>query len=185
MRTLNETGARPSRTRSRLNITYLQDVSPIEIYSSCTLLYDGAPSMSEFPEKKVLKDLLIKLKSHTIASEEELRRDEERFMKRFEEAHGKLRALAKKCETAPSLKDAVDSFSEVILRIDLLAEDFAKSVHRNEENVKFYIETLEEYSTELDGTLTGIFESAKKQAEEQIREQEELRKRASPESYTA
>jgi len=51
--------------------------------------------------------------------------------------------------------------------------------------VKFYIETLEEYSTELDGTLTGIFESAKKQAEEQIRQQEELRRRASPESYTA
>ena len=140
---------------------------------------------TEFPERKVLKDLLTKLKSHTIASEEELRKEEERFMKRFEESHGKLKALAEKCETAPRVKDAVDAFSEVIIRMDLLAEDFAKSVHRNAENVKFYIEALEEYSTELDGTLTDIFERARKDAELQIRQQEELRKRTSPDSYTA
>ena len=140
---------------------------------------------TEFPERKVLKNLLTKLKSHAIASQEELRREEERFIKRFEESHEKLKVLARKCETVPNVKDAVDAFSEVIIRMDLLTEDFTKSVHRNDENMKFYIETLEEYSTELDGTLTGIFESAKKQAEEQIRQQEELRRRASPESYTA
>jgi len=106
-------------------------------------------------------------------------------MKRFEESHQKLKALAKKCETIPNLKDTIDAFSEVILRMDLLAEDFAKSVHRNEENVKFYVEALEEYSTELDGTLTDIFERARKEAEEQIKRQKELGKRASPESYTA
>lgn len=69
--------------------------------------------------------------------------------------------------------------------MDLLAEDFAKSVHRNNENVQFYIDALEEYSAELDGTLTEIFERARKDAEEQIKQQEELRKRTSPESYTA
>jgi len=69
--------------------------------------------------------------------------------------------------------------------MDLLTEDFAKSVHRNAENMKFYIEALEEYSTELDGTLTDIFERARKDAEEQIEQQEELRKRTSPESYRA
>jgi cysteinyl-tRNA synthetase len=141
--------------------------------------------MGEFPEKKVLKDLLTKLKSHTIASAEELRKEEERFAKRFEESHERLRTLAKRCETTPNLTDAVDAFAEVIRLMDLLAEDFAKSVHRNDENVKFYIEALEEYSTELDGTLTDIFERARKEAEEQIRNQEELRKRTSPESYTA
>jgi hypothetical protein len=36
--------------------------------------------------------------------------------------------------------------------MDLPAEDFAKSVLRNGENVKFYVEALEEYSTELDKT---------------------------------
>lgn len=69
------------------------------------------------------------------------------------------------------MKDAVDAFSEVIIRMDLLTEDFAKSVYRNNENVKFYIEALEEYSTELDGTLTHIFERARKDAEEQIKQQ--------------
>jgi hypothetical protein len=139
---------------------------------------------TEFPERKVLKDLLTKLKSHTIASEEELRKEEERFMKRFEESHEKLKVLAKKCETAPNVKDTVDAFSEVIIRMDLLEEDFAKSVHRNNENVKFYIEALEEYSTELDGTLTDIFERARRDAEEQIKQQEKLRKRTTPDSYT-
>lgn len=141
--------------------------------------------MEELPDKRVLKDLLAKLKSHTIASEEELRKEEERFIKRFEESHEKLKLLAKKCETEPNPKDAVDAFSEVIYRMDLLAEDFAKSVHRNTENVQFYIGALEEYSAELDGTLTEIFERARKDAEEQIKQQEELRKRTSPESYTA
>lgn len=141
--------------------------------------------MEEFPDRKVLKDLLAKLKSHTIASEEELRKEEERFIKRFEQSHERLKLLAKKCETQPTSRDAVDAFSEVIYRMDLLAEDFAKSVHRNSENVQFYIDALEEYSAELDGTLTEIFERARKDAEEQIKQQEELRKRTSPESYTA
>lgn len=141
--------------------------------------------MSDFPEKKVLKDVLAKLKSHTIASKQELRKEEERFVKRFEDAHEKLRVLAKKCETQPNVKDAVDAFSEVIYRMDLLVEDFSKSVQRNSENLQFYIEALEEYSTELDGTLNEIFERAKKDAEEQIRQQEELRRRTSLESYTA
>lgn len=162
---------------------------PIGIYFSYLILQYGVRELSEFPdtefpERKVLKDLLTKLKSHTIASEEELRKEEERFMKRFEESHEKLKALAKKCETTPNVKDTVDAFSEVIIRMDLLTEDFAKSVHRNDENVKFYIEALEEYSTELDGTLTDIFERARKDAEEQIKQQEKLRKRTTPDSYT-
>lgn len=57
---------------------------------------------TEFPERKVLKDLLTKLKSHTIASEEDLRREEERFMKRFEESHEKLKALAKNAKQHPA-----------------------------------------------------------------------------------
>ncbi len=105
-------------------------------------------------------------------------------MRRFEEAHQKLKILAKKCEKLPNVKDAIDAFSEVTIRMDLLAEDFAKSVHRNDENVKFYIEALEEYSTELDGTLTDIFERARKDAEEQIKQQDEMRKRTTPDSYT-
>ena len=93
--------------------------------------------------------------------------------------------LAEKRETSPNSKDAIDTFTEVIVRMDLLAENFAKSVHRNNENVNFYIDALEEYSTYLGGMLSEIFERAKKDAKEQIRQQEELRKRTSPESYTS
>jgi hypothetical protein len=140
--------------------------------------------MGELPEKKVLKDLLTKLKSHTISSEEDLKKEEERFTKRFEESHTRLLAVTKKCENTPEVKEATEAFSEIILLMDILIEDFAKSVHRNNENLRFYIDALEEYSTELDGTLTEIFDRARKEAEEQIKQQEELRKRTSPDSYT-
>lgn len=141
--------------------------------------------MSQLPEKKVLKDLLAKLKSHTISSEEDLKKEEERFTKRFEESHTRLKNVARKCENNPEAKEATEAFSEIMLLMDVLVEDFGKSVHRNNENVRFYIDALEEYSTELDGTLTEIFDRARKEAEDQIRQQEELRKRTSPDSYTA
>lgn len=141
--------------------------------------------MSQLPEKKVLKDLLAKLKSHTISSEEDLKKEEERFTKRFEESHTRLKNVARKCENSPEAKEATEAFSEIMLLMDVLVEDFGKSVHRNNENVRFYIDALEEYSTELDGTLTEIFDRARKEAEDQIRQQEELRKRTSPDSYTA
>lgn len=51
------------------------------------------------------------------------------------------------------------------------------------EDLKLYIDALEDYSSELDKTLTDIFEQAKKLAEEQQKKQEELRKRKAPESY--
>jgi hypothetical protein len=47
--------------------------------------------------------------------------------------------------------------------------------------MKLYIDSLEKYSTELDKTLSDIFEQAKKQAEEQIKQQEELTKKGSTE----
>ncbi len=141
--------------------------------------------MTEFTEHKVLKDLLTKLKSHAIASEEDLKKEQERFIKRFEESHNRLRTVAGQCENNPQAKQVFDTFSEIILLMDVLAEDFTKSVHRNDENQRFYIEALEEYSAELDGTLTDIFERARKEADEQIKQQDELRKRTSPDYYTA
>jgi hypothetical protein len=147
--------------------------------------YHGASNLTEFTEHKVLKDLLTRLKSHAIASEEDLKKEEERFIKRFEESHNRLRTVANQCENNPEAKQAFGAFSEITALMDVLAEDFTQSVHRNNENQRFYIDALEEYSTELDGTLTDIFERARKEAEEQIKQQEELRKRTSPDYYTA
>ena len=50
-------------------------------------------------------------------------------------------------------------------------------------DMTLYIETLERYSTELDNTLTDIFEMAEKKAEEQRKQKEEIMKRKHPESY--
>jgi len=44
-------------------------------------------------------------------------------------------------------------------------------------DMNLYIETLERYSAELDNTLTKIFEEAKRMAEEQLKQQEELKKK--------
>ena len=51
------------------------------------------------------------------------------------------------------------------------------------EDTDLYIESLETYGKELDKTLWMGIEQAKKEAEEQIKKQEEIMKRKSPESY--
>jgi hypothetical protein len=96
-----------------------------------------------------------------------------------------LTRSSRTCENNPEAKQVFAAFSEIIVLMDVLAEDFAKSVHRNNENQRFYIDALEEYSTELDGTLTELFERARNEADEQIKQQEELRRRTSPDYYTA
>lgn len=49
------------------------------------------------------------------------------------------------------------------------------------DDLGIYIESLESYSTELDKTLSDIFEQATKQAEENMKQQEELMKKGSTE----
>jgi len=129
--------------------------------------------MSEIPERKVLKDILLKLKTKTITSEER---------------HGKL---------AITTRNAFRGYSNAIRKI---VEDKSKTINKRgllgafgmieeqvqalisdadalREDMKLYIEALEKYCAELDKTLWDAIEQTRKEAEEQIKQQEKLMKK--------
>ena len=140
--------------------------------------------MSELPERKALKEILLKLKTKTLASEKYYRTSSSDLLKGFEE----IENLSKK-----RLKVEEGDVPEIIefkLKLKSLMHGIYERVHEAIflsysicDDLKLYIDSLEIYSTELDKTLTSILEQARKQAEEQIKQREELMKRKSPESY--
>jgi hypothetical protein len=136
--------------------------------------------MSELPERKVLKNLLVDLKSRTLSSEDEFKNKQSDFLNGLAEMVAKLKDLGDKHQ--------VEGANSFILLISIIASSFnqlAETVRRSHDDMRLYIKALEQYSVELDKTLTEIFEQAKKQAEEQIEQEEALRKRTSPNFYTA
>lgn len=145
----------------------------------------GRIYLSELPEKKVLKKLITKLKSLTITSEEELKKEEVNFNNLFKETYAKAKQVAEEKKDKPEMKEIIEEVGNVILFLRLFSDNFPRSVHRHCENIKLYIEALEQYSIALDKTLTDLFEQARKQAEEEIKQQQELSKRTSPDAYTA
>jgi CRISPR/Cas system-associated endonuclease Cas3-HD len=76
--------------------------------------------------------------------------------------------------------------STLIFLLGYLLQDFERLVTNSLatiDDMKLYADTLENYSVELDNTLTAIFEQAKKYAEEKSREQQELMKKDDAVSY--
>jgi hypothetical protein len=139
--------------------------------------------MTELPEKKVLKDLLIKLKARTLSSEESFQKTQADSFTSLKDILLKLIELNK--DATGRDKEIAKGF---LTLVSLIGSDFkgiSESAQRYHQDLKLYLETLEQYSTDLDKTLSQIFEEARKQGEEQIKEQEELRKRTSPDFYTA
>lgn len=79
--------------------------------------------------------------------------------------------------------DASQSLALVVRELHFLVDILTNCSTTTLEDFKLYIDALEQYSSELDKTLTDIFGQARKLAEEQQKKQKELRKRKAPESY--
>ena len=129
--------------------------------------------MSEIPERKVLKETLLKLKTRVIASQK---------------TFFQLSLLVSE-KTEKTLKESIDQVLEMPegkkKTESLLMLTLINSMNQNSnllltnigyivDTMNLYIETLERYSMELDNTLTSIFEEAKKMAEKR---QQDLMKR--------
>ena len=135
--------------------------------------------MSEMPERKVLKNILLKLKKKTITSEDRHRQFSSSIRSAFKVYTKETLKIAKDWKRTIDKKGLAGIFA--------VAEEEVKSLIRNAdgviEDMKLYIEALENYCAELDKTLWEAIEQAKKEAEEQIKQQKELMKRKAPESY--
>ena len=136
--------------------------------------------MSEVPEKKVLRELLLELKTKTL-------RSEERFLKSQADVYGKIselwKTLTEMLEKNQIEKDVVSLLGFILRELHSLIDMSSTCSTVTLEDFKLYVGALERYSSELDKELTGIFEQAKKIAEEQRKKQEELMKRKPPETY--
>ena len=141
--------------------------------------------MSEMPERKALKEILLKLKARTLTTESIYRTASSSFLKIYDEANEKFVEDTKVEQDDPPEIVKFKMRLQYVLRIiyERVYGLFSLSINMCND-LKLYIDSLETYSTELDKTLTNIFEQAKKAAEEQIKQQEEIMKRKSPESYT-
>ena len=129
--------------------------------------------MSELPERKVLKDILPKLKLKAMNSEN-----------RFEQsATNTMSSLAKDINDVKQQIDKAKSGKEKALLVVFLA--LANSMYSTTnmlimtartvvEDLKIYIDSLEKYSMELDKAFWGAIE---KEVEKQRKQQEELRKK--------
>lgn len=136
--------------------------------------------MSEAPEKKVLRELLGKLKVKTISSETQ-------FQKSRVDLYNKItnfwKTLTEMVEKKQIDMETASFLGFVFSGLDGLIDMALTHSITTLEDFKIYVGALERYSSELDKTLTDIFEQAKKMAEEQRKKQEELMKRKAPETY--
>jgi len=133
--------------------------------------------MAEVPERRVLKDILAKLKAKTISEEKYFQQQTQSILNLFTKSHEQ--ALLWKKERKNSI--SVDSHLNTVYTLFEQLSDLIRGSTDVLEDMKLYIDSLEKYSSELDKTLSDIFEQAKKQAEEQIKQQEELTKKGSTE----
>ena len=132
--------------------------------------------MSEMPERKVLKEMLVKLKAKVIDSQKNL------FLLSAGLSEGMSKELTESYEKIIKMTD--DRVRTVSLLIWSIFKTWKHNFNLLNANIgaligdmDLYIETLEKYSTELDSTLTDIFEKAKEIAEKKRKQQEELRKK--------
>jgi hypothetical protein len=142
--------------------------------------------MSESVEKKVLKEMLVKLKAKLIESQ--------RMFVTLSMAMSSSSVQDLKSALETTLKMPEGQPKTYALLLIAYLNTWGSNVNMVNittaslmQDMNLYIETLERYSTELDSTLNSIFEraieSARKTEEEQRRQQEELSKRKP--DYTA
>lgn len=138
--------------------------------------------MSQTPERKVLKEMLTKLKAKVIDSRIRFLQQSvllsESMTKPLQETYENVTKMPEGREKMFSFL-ILSMFNTWNQNFNLLNSTIVALVG----DMNLYIETLERYSTELDSTLADIFEQAEKMAEERRKKQEELAKKKP--SYTA
>jgi hypothetical protein len=135
--------------------------------------------LSELPERKVLKNTLMKLKSNVIRADETY----DGQIKGFNEVIFHTMQGLNNIKASGADAQAVGG---MIILVGTIAQAVQQLVKQSLETInhwRTYTEVLENYSAELDSTLTKIFEDAVKQSEEQSEKQKELFK-GQPDAYT-
>jgi len=133
--------------------------------------------MSETPERKVLKETLARLKTKNITSLNSYKTDVKTVLDRYRTfTDTQFKDFSKLNETQRTalqmLTYIINDFERVLMNsLDTM------------DSLSLYSDMLEGYSTQLDETLSSIFEKAKKYAEEKTKEQEQLIKKDSSSSY--
>ena len=125
-------------------------------------------------EKKVLKNMLGKLKVKTINSEIELLESFASLYEQMSEVWKTLSALRK--EKAGS-EEVFEMVGFDMRGVGSFVDVSISCSRRTLEDFKLYIESLEQYSSGLDETLNDIFQQAEKIAGEQRKKQEEMKKK--------
>jgi len=136
--------------------------------------------LSDLPERSILKEILKKLKAKTLTSETRLINSNTDVYNKIADVWKEFKELIDERQIGT---DAYQRIALVLRELHLLVDILTNYSTTTLEDFSLYTDALEQYSSELDKTLTDIFEQAKKLAEEQQKKQEELRKRKAPESY--
>jgi len=128
--------------------------------------------VSKTPERDVLKETIAKLKAKNIASYNF-------YLATVKVFQDSIESLVKQLQEASSQLEKGDQqkIDAVIMLLSVMEKDGTHLVTSSLNainDLKLYVDILENYSTELDSTLTDIFEKAKKYAEEKTKEQREL-----------
>jgi hypothetical protein len=128
--------------------------------------------MSELPEKKALRLALGELKSRSLSSLEMYNLTTKNFKELYESI---ITSFQKNAPKDPS-KDT-GPYNAMMTLLLLIGQSHNDLIWRSTEtigNLNSYVRVLENYSTELDNTLSKIIEDAIKQSAEQIEKQKEL-----------
>jgi len=129
--------------------------------------------LSEPPERKVLKQTLVRLKSKTITSFELYAGYTETISENLIKAINILKENIPRIEeeetkrTAEFIELALTGISSELSRL------FKQSIDVID-NWRIYTDVLESYASELDKTLNKIFDEAIKASKEQVKKQKEL-----------
>ena len=128
--------------------------------------------MSKTTERNVFKETIAKLKAKNIASYNF-------YLATIKVFQDSIESLVKQLQEASSQLEKGDQqkIDAVIMLLSVMGKDGTHLVTSSLNainDLKLYVDILENYSTELDSTLAGIFEKAKKYAEEKTKEQKEL-----------
>ena len=128
--------------------------------------------MSESPEKKVLKQTLVRLKSKTITSLESYG---ESTKNTFQLINSLLASFEK--STSQLEGEQREAMQTIVFMFEDVRNDVTQLVRRSLNVIddwRTYTDVLESYSTELDNTFENIFEKAIRDSEEQIQKQRQL-----------
>ncbi len=132
--------------------------------------------LAEPPERKALKNLLVKLKAKSIESENRYVKNTMELNSLFTQMFGTVKERLNQNPEDERAKTTDDFLHFLYSTVGVHIRETISTI----EDFKLYIESLEEAYKQLDDTFErAVYEPARKQAEAKIKEQEELAKKGS------